>query len=70
MNGERYRGEYECPRCGCGSKDLKLEALAIEIRRMGNTVKLACDICGFRFLHTEQPDSVNAGQPQTEATER
>lgn len=50
---KRYKGECECPRCGQGSKTLKAEALPIITGRLGNTVRLHCDICGHDFLAKE-----------------
>lgn len=45
-----YQGEYECPQCGMGSKDLKPEALAKVTRNFGSTVRLFCQICDRVFL--------------------
>lgn len=47
---DRYQGECECPTCGCGSKDLKLDALPFLVKRLGKWAKLSCDICGQQYI--------------------
>lgn len=48
--GKLYQGEYECPSCGQGSKDLIPTALAEVLRAFGGSTMLKCQICGARFM--------------------
>lgn len=54
-NVRRYAHEYECPRCGQGSKDLKPEYLAVIVLEFGLSACLRCDICGKQFLAEASP---------------
>ena len=51
---KRFHGESECPQCGCGSNDLKSEALPFIVTVLGKWMKLKCDICG-RFWIAQLP---------------
>lgn len=56
--GKRYQGECECRVCGQGSATLVPTALPIVDAEFGKTIRLACDICGHRWLiNPEAPAS-------------
>lgn len=52
--GMPYADDSECPRCGCGSKDLKPEALPVVYREFGKSVELVCQICGRHWLQNRR----------------
>ena len=47
---KRYESEYKCPRCETGSHDLRPDARAIVMGRIGDSLGLRCDVCGHGFL--------------------
>lgn len=51
--------DYECPQCGCGSKDLKPEAQAEIIRHMGNSAVVKCAVCNRVFMLTVDREAVS-----------
>jgi hypothetical protein len=53
MAERRYRGECECPQCGCGSKGLKPEALPLIMHSFGLSHWLKCDICKHEWILRE-----------------
>jgi hypothetical protein len=45
-----YRGEYQCPQCGCGSADLLPDKMAIILGQFYTSTLLRCQICYREFL--------------------
>ena len=49
----RYEKPYKCPNCEMGASDTNPEMLAVVTGRLGDSVGLQCQICGFGFIMKE-----------------